>query len=74
MNSMDQNSAMVNPAATNSYLFCVMEFENDKVWVKIIQPCEYVDFEMQGIYFLSKIYNLFIKQMYSLFTFNIISN
>lgn len=40
-----------NQMLAPSYLFCVMQLEDDKVWVKIQQPCDYANFEAIGIYF-----------------------
>lgn len=44
---------LVNSALPpSSPLFCVMQFAEDKVWVKVEQPCSYIDFETLGNYFI----------------------
>jgi len=34
-----------------TYLFCILQYANEKVWIKLEEPCLYQDFVQKGFFF-----------------------
>lgn len=42
--------AFMNEFVNTTYLFCVLQYRDDKVWVKIEEPCNYEHFIEKGYF------------------------